>query len=66
MMMTNKTATEGNGGGALLRRTILLLTVAALVMVLTAMAAVGPASAQGYYNYCWAYDYYYGWYQYYC
>ncbi len=44
-----------------MKRMILLLTVVALM---TAVLA-GPASAQ-YYDYCWAYDYYYGWYQYYC
>jgi uncharacterized membrane protein len=56
---------KGKGGEKEMKRIVLLLTVAALV-VLTGMAAVGPASAQSYYNYCWAYDYYYGWYWYYC
>ena len=42
-----------------MKRLILLLTVVALMTA----ALAGPASAQ---NYCWAYDYWYGWYWYYC
>jgi hypothetical protein len=30
------------------------------------LAVAGSASAQSYDNYCWAYDYYSGWYWYYC
>lgn len=45
------------GGEKEIKRTILLLAVVALM----AMAMAGPASAQSY-NYCWAYDTYYGWY----
>jgi hypothetical protein len=56
---------KGKGNEKEIKRIVLLLTVAAL-MVSTAMAAEGSASAQPYYNYCWAYDDYYGWYWYYC
>ena len=38
-----------------MKRTVLLLAVAALMTTLLA------GSAQAYYGYCWAYDYY-GWY----